>query len=143
MRMDIKGMESEAGFVMGTGDRFREIVVSDEVRFDSDPDSAAVVSFFVIRRAGGDHDIVCIHKTFRRGECVSRLVQRKAGLPGGRIEAEMRMIKKGFAVGIEAATSFPVNWNSLDLSAVSDPAEQVRLIREWGRVGVSLLPETS
>jgi len=138
--MRIEDMEREAGFVLEAGDCFHSITVSEEIRFESDPDATAVLAFFVIRRASGRCDIVFIHRTFRCGECVSRVVQRKTGIRAVNVDGEVRLIREAFTVAARAGTGLPIEWNSLDLSAVRVPAEQVRLIREWGRVAVSLLP---
>lgn len=140
MSMDIEDMEREAGFVMEAEDRFRLILVSDEIGFEIDPAASAIIAFFVIRRQAGHCDIFFIHKTYRQGKCASRAVQRKTGIPDADIDDEIRRIKGHFTEGVKATTKVPVNWNSLDLSGVRDPAEQVRRISEWGRVGVLAMP---
>ena len=124
----------EAAFVMGDGDRFHRIVVSDGVRYEVDAGAETVLTFFVIRRASGLFDIVNINKTFRGKECLSRTVQGKRGIPAGRIANEIDAVRIGFALGIEKATGYKLKWHELDLSEVDDQAEQAARIKEWGRV---------
>ena len=138
--MDIDSMQQEAGFVLEDGDRFHSILSSGDIGFESCTDMVAVITFFVIRRASSNFDIICIHKTFSVSECVSRAIQRKTCIPQGSVDAEMRLIRDHFAAGVNAATGVLIDWKILDLSSTTDPAEQVRLIRGWGRVGVMTIP---
>ena len=138
----IVGMDADhdgghAGFSLGEGDRFWKILHSGDVPLPGEPGSVAVVVFFVVLRGSGLLDIVCVSRTFdSEGRTVTRSVQSKEGLPEAGIEDELRMVQGTFAAGIEAATNVPVDWKALDLAAVSDPGEQVSLIRRWGGVRV-------
>ncbi len=131
----------EAAFTLEDGDRFRCIIVSDGIRFEQDPDAETIITFFVIRRATGLHDICHISKTFKAEACVSRTIQRKAGIAAGRIDKEVKAISEVFAKGIEDATGYRIRWNALDLSDVQDTQGQVRRIQAWGRVGVRVAAE--
>jgi hypothetical protein len=129
---------SEPAFVMGAGDRFHSIIVTDGIRFATEPDVEIILTFFAIRRASGLIDVVNVNKTFRGSECIKRNIQKKSGIPAGNIQAELGAIRKGFGGDIEAQTGQRLEWHILDLSGVEDSTEQVRLIRSWGRVGVKL-----
>ena len=127
----------EAAFVMKTGDLFHQIFVSDGVKFEVAPSFETVITFFVIRRAAGTFEVVNITKTFNGDKCVSRNVQIKAGIPAKRIDREVADVSAVFAAGIEKATGYRIQWQRLDLSAISDYAAQITAIAAWGRVGVS------
>jgi len=135
MKPERKPRQSEAAFVMSEGDRFHRIIVSEGVRYESDPDAETVIAFFVIRRASGMFDFVNVNKTFRAGKCVSRSVQGKKDIVAGRIADEIDAVRIGFALGIEKATGYKIKWHELDLSKVESMEGQVARIREWGRVG--------
>ena len=125
----------EAAFVMESGDRFHRIIVSDSVKYESDPNAETVIAFFVIRRASGKFDVCNVLQTFSRGKPVSRSAQTKAGITIGKIADEIDAIRICFALGIEKATGLKLRWHELDLSTVEDNAEQVAKIKAWGRVG--------
>ena len=130
--------ENEAAFVMEADDRFHSIVASDPILFEQDPDAESFIVFFVIRRKNGGHDVVNLHKIFKNGKCIRRTVQTKNEKPGLDMGAEIAATLRLFSAGIEKESGYRIKWNTLDLSAIQDMHEQVRRIREWGRVGVSL-----
>jgi len=125
---------NEAAFVLETGDRFYRIIVSDGVRYESDPDAETVIAFFVIRRASGKFDVCNVLRTFSKGKSVSRSSQTKKGIPAANISNEIDAIRICFALGIERATGLKLKWHELDLSDIDDHAEQVARIKDWGRV---------
>ncbi len=131
----------EAAFTLGDGDSFRCIIFSDGVRFEQNPDAETVITFFVIRRATGLHDICHISKTFKAEACVSRTIQRKTGIAAGRIDKEVADIRAFFGRAIQDATGYAITWNTLDLSDVRRRRDQVRRIQAWGRVGVRVAAE--
>jgi hypothetical protein len=131
----------EAAFSLGDGDRFRCIVVSDGIRYDKEPDAETVITFFVIRRSTGLHDIFHVTKTFKGKECVSRRVQSKTGITAARIDKEIADIREVFARGIQDATGYVLTWNTLNLSEVRSRQAQIRRINAWGRVGVRVAAE--
>jgi hypothetical protein len=126
----------EPAFILEDGDLFYCILVSEGVRYESDPDAETVLTFFVVRRTNGTHDIVNVSKTFKGEACVSRTVQKKQGIPAGRIEDEVEAIERTFSKGIEDATGYRIRWYRLDLAQTKDRATQVAAIAHWGRVGV-------
>ncbi len=125
-------------FVMEENDRFHAIIVTSGVRYASAPDAETVLTFFVIRRESGSYDIVNVMKTFKSGECVSRNVQTKAGISQERINGEVAAVTLVFGQAIEQHAGVKLDWHRLDLGNVESTAEQVRQIKAWGRVGVSM-----
>ena len=95
---------SEPAFVMGAGDRSHCIIVSDAIRFATEPDAEIILTFFVIRRVSGLMDVVTVMKTFKGSECISRTIQSKNSIPSGKIQAELGAIRKGFGCDIETQT---------------------------------------
>ena len=91
--------------------------------------------FFVIGRASGNFEVVNVVKTFRGGRCVSRNVQAKTGIPGGKVTDEIDGVLINFALGIEKATGYKLKWHEFDLSGNEDQPEQIARIRAWDRVG--------
>jgi len=132
----------ESAFSMEPSDRFRCIIVSDPVQYDAAPEHETIISFFVIRRGSSSlFDIISIVKTFKGDECVSRAVQTKKDITAARIDTEIANIRKVFSMGITEATGYRLFWNTLDLSEVKSIRGQVRKIKAWGRVGVSVASE--
>lgn len=129
-----ENLEAGAAFVMDEGDRFDRIIVSDGVRYEKDGDAETVITFFVISRSGGSFDVVNVNRTFSGDDCVSRTVQAKTGVPADRVADEVDNVRIGFAMGVKRATGYKLRWHELDLSEVGDPAEQLRRIKQWGRV---------
>ena len=128
--------DPEPAFTMEADDRFHSILVSDGVRYETAPDTETVLTFFVIRRADGLHDIVNVMKTFRGDKCTLRNVQTKADIPAHAIAKEVAMVVSAFGDSIRDRTGFQMTWNRLDLMNVEAMQEQVRLVKDWGRVGV-------
>ena len=56
--------------------------------------------------------------------------------PAHAIAQEVNAVVSAFGGAIEKATGFKLTWHRLDLMNVESREEQVRLIKEWGRVGV-------
>ena len=130
--------EEETSFVMGEGDRFHKILVSEGVHYGGDPQCETVIAFFVIiRRAAGAFDIVNVNKTFTADKCISRIVQGTKGVPLERIETEVAAIPAAFSKGIEKVTDCKMQWHVLDLSGVAERREQIRRIQTWGWLGVN------
>ena len=80
MKRKLGPNEEDAAFVMEADDRFYRIIVSDGVRYESEPGAETVLAFFVIRRGSGLFDIANVNRTFSRGKPVSRTVQAKNGI---------------------------------------------------------------
>lgn len=137
----------DAAFALGPDDRFRCIICSHPVHFDDKQKAEVILTFFVIRRAGNTYTICNVNRTYdAKGKCQSRSVQVKDGISGDRIEQEVEAIRDAFSKGIQVGSGRKLKWDDLDLSDVTSMQEQVRLIQEWGRVGVSLsadFPEIS
>lgn len=129
-----KPRHENAAFVLESGDRFYRIIVSDSVRYESDPKAETVIAFFVIRRASGQFDVCNVLRTFSKGKPVSRSSQTKSGILMAKISDEIDAIRICFAMGIEKATGLKLKWHELDLSGIEDCAEQVAKIKAWGRV---------
>jgi hypothetical protein len=128
---------SEAAFTMGDGDRFHGILCSHPVCFDDEAKAQIILTFFVIRRAGGTYTICNVNRTYdSKGECVTRSAQGKDGIPAARIDQEVREIREKFAKGVEAGSGRKLEWDWLDLSGITGTHEQVAAIAAWGRVGV-------
>ena len=121
---------------MEANDRLHSILVSDGVRYETDPDAETVLTFFAIRRANGTHDIVNVMKTFKGSKCTLRNVQTKADIPASAIAKEVAMVVSTFGHSIKEKTGFRMTWHRLDLANVPSMQEQVRLVKDWGRVGV-------
>ena len=126
----------EPAFTMEADDRFHSILVSDGVRYETAPDTETVLTFFVIRRANGLYEIVNVMKTFRGSKCTLRNVQTKADIPVHAIAREVAMVVSTFGDAIREKTGYQMRWHRLDLMNVESREEQVRLVKEWGRVGV-------
>ena len=75
-----------------------------------------------------------LHKIFKNGKCIRRTIQTKKEKPRLDMGAEIATTLRLFGAGIERETGYRIKWNTLDLSAIQDMHEQVRRIREWGRV---------
>jgi len=125
----------EPAFVMGDGDRFHAILVSDSVRYDAEPGVETVLTFFIIRHGHG-FSIHHVLKTFREDKCISRLVQTKKGISQEKVESESTAIREVFSHAVEAKSGVKLRWHELNLRLVESSEEQVRLIKAWGRVNV-------
>lgn len=121
---------------MEANDRFHSILVSDGVRYETAPDHKTVLTFFSIRRANGLYEIVNVMKTFKGSKCTLRNVQTKADIPAHAIAMEVAMVVSEFGDSIREETGFQMRWHRLDLMNVESMQEQVRLIKDWNRVGV-------
>ena len=128
--------DPDPAFVMESDDRFHSILVSDGVRYETDPDHETILTFFVIRRANGLFEIVNVMKTFKGSKCTLRNVQTKADIPAHAIAMEVAMVVSTFGDSIREETGFQMRWHRLDLMNVESMQEQVRLVKDWGRVGV-------
>lgn len=126
--------KEEAAFVMGAGDRFHCILVSEGVHFAGKPGWETVLAFIVIRRAAGSFAIVSVVKTFNGEACVSRKVQTKEGIAAEAIERAMDAVTGAFSQAIEAASGEKLAWQALDLAQVADMPEQELRIAAWGKL---------
>ena len=129
---------SAAAFVMEDGDRFHSIIVSDSIFFGAVKGVEMVLTFFAIRRASGNYEIVNVNKTFKGGKCISRNIQTKKNIFPQNLQSELTNVHKGFGDSIEEQTGFRITWHILNLSAVEDGDEQIKQIQDWGRVGVKV-----
>lgn len=77
-------------------------------------------------------------KTFKGSQCTLRNVQTKTDIPAHAIAQEVSTVVSVFGEAIEQATRFKLKWHRLDLMNVGSMQEQVRLIKDWGRVGVKV-----
>ena len=121
---------------MEEDDRFYSILVTNGVRYPGFPNLETVLTFFAIRRANGLFDIINVMKTFEGEKVTLRNVQTKSGIKASQIAGELTAIISTFGGAIEAASGIKLTWHKLDLKNVPAREEQVRLIKEWGRVGV-------
>ena len=121
---------------MEADDRFHSILASDGVRYETAPDHETVLTFFIIRRANGLYEIVNVMKTFRGDKCALRNVQTKMDIPAHAVAREVYAVVSAFGGAIEKATGYRLTWHRLDLMNVESMREQVRLVKDWGRVGV-------
>ena len=124
-------------FTMEPSDRFHTIISSDPIKYSTHPSHETIITFFVISRESGRFDIIHILKTFDGDECISRKIQEKPRIKGDRIFSEIAAIKELFSTRISNATGMVITWNTLSLYDVSTIDEQCRMIKAWGRVGVS------
>jgi hypothetical protein len=129
--------DDELAFIMEADDRFHSITVSDGVRYESAPDHETILTFFAIKRAGGTFEVVQVMKTFKGNEVVTRNVQTKGNIEPSKIDDEVSAIVTEFGKAIKVITGYQLKWHRLNLSNIIDFVEQVRVIREWGRVGVT------
>jgi len=127
---------NNAAFVLEEDDRIHSILVTDGVKHASAPDHETVLTFFAIRRANGLFDIVNIMKTFKGKEVTLRNVQSKEGITEDKIEAEVNALISVFGGAIEAASGVKLEWHRLNLGNVKSRKQQVKLIKDWDRVGV-------
>lgn len=128
---------SEAAFSMGDGDRFHGILCSHPVRFDDQTKAEVILSFFVIRRADGTCTICNVNRTYdAKGNCVTRSVQGKEGIPADKIGNEIRELREAFSKGVEAGSGRRLEWDWLDLTKIEGVHQQVAAIAAWGRVDV-------
>lgn len=128
--------DSAPAFTMEADDRFHSILVSNGVRYETAPDHETVLTFFVIRRANGLFEIVNVMKTFKADKYTLRNVQTKADIPAHAIAREVAMVVSTLGDSIREETGFQMRWHRLDLMNVESMQEQVRLIKDWNRVGV-------
>jgi hypothetical protein len=136
VRAKKKPTPQDAAFVMSSGDRFHGILCSHPVCFDDKSKAEMILTFFVIRRADGTFTICNVNRTYdSKGKCVTRTVQGKVGIAADRIDDEVSALREVFTKGVEQGSGVKMEWDWLDLSAVTDMAGQVALIKEWGRVG--------
>jgi len=135
--MNPSAKNDEPAFVMETDDRFHSITVSDVVRYDQSPNHETILTFFAIKRSNGLFEIVQVMKTFRDDEVITRNVQTKGNLEAVKIEEEVSAIVTVFGKAIEEHIGYKLKWHRLNLSNIADAKEQIRVIREWGRVGVT------
>jgi len=126
----------QPAFTMKSGDRFHSIIMSEPIRYEICPETETILTFFVIRRASGTYKIVNVVKTFKEGECISRNIQTKNGIVEKDIDMEIKAVREGFAVGVEAETKYRIEWNSIDLSEVQDKEQQISRLKQWGRLNV-------
>jgi len=126
----------EDSFIMGDGDRFHSIIVSDTVRFDTITSAEAVITFFAIRRANGSYEIVNVNKTYANNKCISRNVHEKTGISAETVGDEINNLCTNVSVGVKQGTGITLKWHTLDLSGIEDIKEQISRIRAWNRVGV-------
>jgi hypothetical protein len=128
------GRQQEAAFVMADADRVHRIVISDAVHYPGKPGWTTLLAFFVLRRGDGSYSLVSVAKTFAGDACRDRKVQTKDGLAASGIGQVVTAVTNAFARAIEAASRQTVQWHTLDLAQVTDPAEQRQKIAAWGRV---------
>ena len=139
MKAKRKAPEESAAFIMEASDRFHGILCSRPVMFDDKAKAEVILTFFVIRRADSTYTICNVNRTYdAKGNCVTRSVQGKEGIPADRIEQEIRGIRETFSRGVEAGSGRKLEWDYLNLSDVVGMKEQALRIHEWGRVGVSI-----
>jgi hypothetical protein len=122
-------------FQLESGDRVHAILACEPVRFPRSM-KTTLFAFYAIVRSGGLAEVVSVMQTIRRGRTVARHVQTKKGISPERIEQELATVTGGFTNIIEEASGHRLVWHRLDLADVPDGTEQVRRIREWGRVDV-------
>ena len=75
-------------------------------------------------------------KTFKGDKCTLRNVQTKADIPAHAIAREIAMVVSTFGDSIREKTGYQMRWHRLDLMNVESMQEQVRRVKDWGRVGV-------
>ena len=132
-----KTSDNAAAVVLDEGDRFHKILASEAIRFDAAPGLQIVIVFYVIRRNGGTYSIISINETFKDRTVVARDVQTKDGVAEADVDREVGSIVGFFSKRIEDATGVKIVWHTLDLTAVRNIGEQVRLMGEWERLGIS------
>ncbi len=126
-------LKLKAAFILGEGDRFHSILVSDVVHFNVHPPAEAVINIFVIRRASGLYEIVNESKTFSRKQCVSRNINANAGIIKNATDIEIEKVQEKFTLAILKESGITLKWSILDLTNTRDIYEQFILIKEWGK----------
>lgn len=125
--------EAAPAFHLEPGDRLSAILACEPVRFPGNP-KTTTLDFFAILRGGGSAEVVSVMESTRWGRTVERHVQTKRGIPPDRIEEEMSLVRDGFTRIIEKTSGHRLVWHRLDLADVHGRDEQIRRVREWGRV---------
>ncbi len=133
--------KTEGFFTLAKDDRFHCVMVSEPIRFDTDPPAERILAFYAIRRAPGTYDIFNCNCTYVDGKCSNRKAQAKRDIPHADIDREVRTIAEVFSMGMEMASGIKLEWHTLDLSMVEDRQEQISRLHKWGRVGVDIIPE--
>ena len=135
-RPDSNDVPLDVPLVLADGDSFLQIIASETIPYEVDPDCESIITVFVVARVDCTYDIVLVMKTFRGEDCISRVAQQKQGIAAGRIGQEVADIERVFSKGIEDATGFRIQWHRLDLADIAGRDAQVAAITAWGKVGV-------
>ena len=125
--------EAAPAFHLESGDRFHAILACEPVRFLGNP-KTTTLDFYVIARDGGSADAVSVMQSIRRGQTIERHVRTKKGTPPDRIEQEFAVVMDGFTTIIERTSGHRLIWHRLDVSDATSRDEQIRRVRECGRV---------
>lgn len=139
MNKPLPAKSTEPAFTLNTGDLFHKIAVTDPFLCELMPDTKTVITIISIRRATGYFSVKNVIKSFQKGKCVSRSVQRK-GKPTitlKQIDNIISEIQDKFGHGIFAQADSKMHWETLDLSKITDRKEQLERIKKWGRLNVS------
>lgn len=93
-------------------------------------------NFFAICRANGTYETVNVMKAFKGSKCTLRNVQTKADIPAHAIAREVNAVVMAFGDSIREKDGLPDEMHRLDLVNIESREDQVRLIKDWGRVEV-------
>lgn len=120
-------------FTLHDADRFHCIVYSGEVEL---PDrTTMVLVIFVIRRAeSGLFDLYIVNKFFRADGSANKTMMKKIGIPAAEIEETITTTSTTFALGLKIKGGVDIEWDELDLRSVATKDEQLRRIKQWGRL---------
>ena len=119
-------------FVLQDEDRFHAIRHSGEIRLADGTLMMLVV--FIIRRAAGTFDQYIVNKFLRADGTTNKTLMSKCGIAADQIEGTLEQTTATFGQALRSRLGPPVQWDELDLRAVSGKDEQIDRIRRWGRL---------
>jgi hypothetical protein len=118
--------------VLRDAERFHAIRHSGEIRLGDGTDMVLVI--FVVRRTSGDFDQFIINRFFRPDGETNRTLMSKKGIAASEIEQVLATTSSRFSQALQSAKMPAIRWNELDLRQVEDKEDQIRRIKEWGKL---------
>jgi hypothetical protein len=119
-------------FVLQDADRFHAIRHSGEILLGDG--TTMILVIFVVRRECGLFDQFIVNKFFRPDGTTNRTLMSKRGIAACDIERLLATASTRFSQALQSAKLPAIQWNELDLRQVEDKDDQIRRIKEWGRL---------
>jgi hypothetical protein len=119
-------------FVLQDADRFHAIRHSGELLLGDG--TTMILVIFVVRRECGLFDQFIVNKFFRPDGTTNRTLMSKRGIAACDIERLLATASTRFSQALQSAKLPAIQWNELDLRQVEDKDDQIRRIKEWGRL---------